>query len=65
MNPFLSFFLFLGVVGRPYPPIWTYNYGIRPSEPQYWQDVAPAPVPSCPRRFRRVRTPGHKKNGGL
>lgn len=54
MNPFLSFFLFVGVMGRPYPP---YNYGIRPAEPQYWEDATHAPA-------GRVRTPGHKKQPG-
>ena len=42
MNPFLSFFLLVGVMGRPYPPIWTYNYGVRRAEPQFWRDPPPA-----------------------
>jgi hypothetical protein len=43
MHPLLSFFLFVGVLGRPYPPVWTYNYGIRPAEPQLWQDTTAQP----------------------
>jgi hypothetical protein len=53
MNPILSFFLMVGVMGRPYPPVWTYNYGIRPAEPQFWQDV-PAPATKPARQNARA-----------
>ncbi len=62
MNPFLTFFLFVGVMGRPYPPVWT-HYGIRPAEPQFWEDVTQLPAGRGAVQ-PRVRTPGHKTPPG-